>query len=65
VITSTPAASSLSASFGVIPTPSAMFSPFAMQTSARSSSRSDGRRSSTARRPAAPTTSAMKRILRA
>jgi hypothetical protein len=34
-----------------------------MQKSAASSSRSPGRRASTARRPAAPNTSAMKRIL--
>ena len=51
VITSAPAASSRSASFGVIPTPSATFSPLRMQTSAPSSSRSRGSRSSTARRP--------------
>ena len=50
VIASTPAASSRSASFGVMPTPSATFSPFAMQKSTSSSSRSDGRRSSTALR---------------
>ena len=42
VITSAPAASSLSASFGVIPTPSAAFSPFTMQKSTSSSSRSAG-----------------------
>ena len=47
----------------VMPAPSAMFSPFTMQTSAPSSSRSPGSRSSTARRPATPNTSARKRTL--
>jgi hypothetical protein len=65
VIASAPAASILSASFGVIPTPSARFSPLTMQKSARSSSFSEGRRSSMARRPGTPTMSATKRILRA
>ena len=46
-----------------MPAPSAMFSPLTMQTSASSSSRSAGRRSSTARRPAGPKTSARKRSL--
>ena len=62
VSTSAPAASSFSASFGVIPDPSATFSPFTMQKSAPSSSLSPGRRSSTACRPGAPKTSAMKRM---
>ena len=50
---------------GVIPTPSAAFSPFTTQTSISSSSRSAGRRASSASRPGAPTTSAMKRMRRA
>jgi hypothetical protein len=48
VITSAPAASSLLASFGVMPAPSATFSPLTMQKSAPRSSISDGSRVSTA-----------------
>ena len=65
VIASAPSSSSFFASFGVIPTPSAAFSPLTMQTSTSSSSRSAGSRASSARRPGAPTTSATKRRIRA
>ena len=64
VITSAPLARILSASFAVIPRPAAAFSPFTMQKSAPSSSRSDGSRVSTARRPGAPNTSATNRIFK-
>ena len=63
VITSAPEASSRSAIFAVIPRPSAAFSPFTMQKSTPSSSRSAGSCDSTARRPGAPNTSPTKRIL--
>ena len=53
-----------SASFGVIPPPSAAFSPLTTQKSTPSSSRSPGSRSSTRARPGAPNTSATKKILR-
>jgi hypothetical protein len=62
VTTSAPLASSLSASFAVMPRPAAAFSPFTMQKSAASSSRSEGSRNSTARRPGAPNTSATNRM---
>jgi hypothetical protein len=45
VMTSAPEASSRSASFGVMPIPSAAFSPFRMQKSTPSSRRSSGSRS--------------------
>ena len=64
MIASAPAASRRSASFGVIPTPSATFSPLTMQTEASSSARSDASRSSSASRPGRPTTSPMKRMFR-
>ena len=51
-----------SASRGVIPTPSATFSPLTTQTSTPSSSRSRGSRPSIASRPGRPTTSPTKRI---
>src|SRR5262245_34850064 len=60
-MTSAPAASRRSASLGVNPRPSAVFSPLTTQKSAPSSSRSPGSRSSIARRPAEPKTSARKR----
>jgi hypothetical protein len=44
-----------------MPAPSAMFSPLTMHASTSSSSRSEGRRCSIARRPAGPKTSARKR----
>ena len=53
VTTSAPAPSSPSASFGVMPAPSATFSPLTMQTPRRSRPRSPASRSSTARRPGA------------
>ena len=63
VTTSAPAASSLSASFGVSPRPSAAFSPLTTQKSAPSSSRSAGQPLLDAPRgPAAPKTSARKRM---
>jgi len=65
VIASAPAARSRPASLGVIPTPSATFSPFTTQASMPSSSRRPESRSSRACRPGAPTTSAMKRMRRA
>jgi hypothetical protein len=65
VIASTPVARSRSARRGVMPIPSATFSPFATQTSISSSARSVGRRSSSAFRPGDPTTSAMNRMRRA
>src|SRR5918999_3699632 len=61
---SAPAASSRSASLGVMPTPSARFSPFATQKETPSSVRRARRRSSTARLPGAPTTSPTNRIFR-
>jgi hypothetical protein len=64
VIASAPAASRRSASRGVIPAPSATFSPFTTQKSTLRSSRSRGRCSSSARRPGDPKTSATKRSLR-
>ena len=47
-----------------MPAPSAAFSPLTIARSASSRSRSAGRRSSTARRPGTPKTSARKRIFR-
>ena len=64
VITSAPAASIRSASFAVMPRPSAAFSPLTMQKSTRAPRGAPGSFASTARRPGAPNTSAMKRILR-
>src|SRR5712691_10711718 len=54
-----------SARRGVIPTPSARFSPLTTQASTPSSARRAGRRASSAFRPGAPTTSATKRIFNA
>ena len=65
VTTSAPLASSLSASFAVIPRPAAAFSPLTMQKSAASSCRSDGSRDSIARRPGAPNTSATNKMFKA
>src|SRR3954452_10512387 len=62
--TSAPLASSLSASFAVIPRQAAAFSPVTMQKSASSSRRSDGSRDSIARRPGAPNTSATNRMFK-
>jgi hypothetical protein len=62
VIASTPAPNSSSASFGVMPMPPAAFSPLATTKSGASSSRRPGSSSRSARRPARPTTSPMKRI---
>src|SRR5512133_11186 len=62
VIASAPAASSRSASRGVMPAPSAAFSPLTTQKSIARSSRSSGSRSSTARRPGTPKTSATNRM---
>src|SRR5688572_16327351 len=62
VITSAPAARSLSASLAVRPTPSAAFSPLTTQKSIPSSCLSSGSRSVTARLPGGPKTSPMKRI---
>ena len=64
VITSAPAARMRSASFAVIPRPSAAFSPFTMQKSAPSSPRSAASLDSIARRPGAPNTSPTKRIFK-
>src|SRR5919109_107533 len=62
---SAPASRIASARRGVIPRPSAAFSPLTMEKSTPSSSRRAGSRRSTARRPGAPFTSATKRILMA
>src|SRR3954454_21101300 len=61
-MTSPPAASSRSASRGVIPAPSATFSPLITQKSMSRSARRRGTTSSTARRPGTPNTSATKRM---
>src|SRR5262249_28529279 len=63
VTTSTPEASNRSARRGVIPAPSATFSPLATQKSTPSSCRRPGSRDSIACRPAVPKMSATKRIL--
>src|SRR3954470_19602231 len=62
VIASTPADSSSSASLGVMPIPPAAFSPLITTKSGASSSRRPGSSSRSARRPARPTTSPMKRM---
>ena len=62
VITSAPAARRRSASFGVMPTPSATFSPLTMHIAASSSARRAARRSSSASLPGRPTTSPTKRM---
>jgi hypothetical protein len=65
VMASMPAPRSRSARRGVIPMPSATFSPLATQASIPISARIVGRRASSAFRPGDPTTSAMKRMRRA
>src|SRR4051794_179922 len=59
---STPSLRNSSASFGVIPRPPAAFSPLTTTKSKANSSRRPGSSSRSARRPARPTTSPMKRI---